>query len=137
MVRDHPEFRSTEVVVDTSVPRDHGLSAVWFALRLDIRAMDWINPYSKFPGYEAEARLRPVTPVPLLFERLGDLSGRESSVLQLLGDGLGTPAIAAELKIAPSTVSGHLRRIYLKLGVHSRAELREVLKRYPHLARSA
>lgn len=135
--RDHPVFRSTEVVVDTSVSRDHGLSAVWLALRLDIRAMDWVNPYSKFPGYEAEPRLRPVTAIPPIFERLGDLSGRESSVLQLLSDGLGTPEIATELRIAPSTVSGHLQRIYLKLGVHSRAELREVLKRFPHLARSA
>jgi DNA-binding NarL/FixJ family response regulator len=69
--------------------------------------------------------------------RLPSLSRRELEVANALVTGKPTSAIADELHIAPSTVSGHLQRIYLKLGVHSRAELKEVLKRYPHVARSA
>jgi DNA-binding CsgD family transcriptional regulator len=134
---EHPQFRSTEVAVDSEVSRDEGLAALWLRFGLDIRSMDWVNPYAAFPGHVATDVIRPLSPVPSIFERVGQLSGRETGVLRLLSDGKATNEIARELRIAPSTVSGHLQRIYLKLGVHSRAELLELLRRQPNIARSA
>jgi DNA-binding NarL/FixJ family response regulator len=50
------------------------------------------------------------------------LSPREQDVLALLGQGLGTAAIAERLVISMTTVSTHIQRILSKLGAHSRAE---------------
>jgi DNA-binding NarL/FixJ family response regulator len=50
------------------------------------------------------------------------LSPRELEVLTLLGEGLGTAAIADRLVISTTTVSTHIQRILGKLGAHSRAE---------------
>ncbi|MCK7593294.1 helix-turn-helix transcriptional regulator [Pseudomarimonas salicorniae] len=50
------------------------------------------------------------------------LSPRESEVLALLGEGLSVEAIAERLARSRHTVSNHLRRVYAKLRVHSRAQ---------------
>lgn len=50
------------------------------------------------------------------------LSGREMEVLQLLAQGCTDKRIAETLVIAPETVHKHLKNIYGKLDVHSRAE---------------
>ncbi|MGH3085560.1 MAG: response regulator transcription factor [Gaiellaceae bacterium] len=50
------------------------------------------------------------------------LSPREQDVLELLGQGLGTAAIAERLVISTTTVATHIQRILSKLGAHSRAE---------------
>jgi LuxR family transcriptional regulator, maltose regulon positive regulatory protein len=50
------------------------------------------------------------------------LSGRELRVLRYLPTHLSAPEIAAELSVSPATVRTHLRNLYIKLGVHSRAE---------------
>ena len=50
------------------------------------------------------------------------LSDREQEILQLLGRGRQNKEIVDQLKISPSTVATHIRRIYEKLHVHSRAE---------------
>jgi LuxR family transcriptional regulator, maltose regulon positive regulatory protein len=49
-------------------------------------------------------------------------SPREHDVLSVLCDGLGNEDIARQLFISPSTVKVHLRHIYEKLGVHTRAQ---------------
>jgi LuxR family transcriptional regulator, maltose regulon positive regulatory protein len=53
---------------------------------------------------------------------LEPLSERELRVLRYLPTHLSAPEIAAELSIATSTVKTHMRSLYGKLGVHSRAE---------------
>jgi PAS domain S-box-containing protein len=53
---------------------------------------------------------------------VGDLTVRESQVLELLVQGLGTSDIAGSLIISPSTVRNHVQNILGKLGVHSRPE---------------
>ncbi len=50
------------------------------------------------------------------------LSDREREILQLLARGRQNKEIVTALGISPSTVATHIRRIYEKLQVHSRAE---------------
>jgi ATP/maltotriose-dependent transcriptional regulator MalT len=55
--------------------------------------------------------------------RAGDaLSGREGEILRLVGNGLSNKRIAHALKIAPETVKSHVKRIFVKLEVRTRAE---------------
>lgn len=49
------------------------------------------------------------------------LTAREVDVLKLVARGLSNPEVAAELVLSPRTVHAHLRSVYRKLDVHSRA----------------
>jgi DNA-binding NarL/FixJ family response regulator len=57
------------------------------------------------------------------------LSEREKEILTLVADGLTNPQVAERLYLSPRTVSQHLRSIYRKLGVPSRAAAREASER--------
>jgi len=50
------------------------------------------------------------------------ISDRELEVLGLLGEGLGTSAIARTLYMSESTVKSHIAQIYQKLGANNRAQ---------------
>ncbi|MEM7572897.1 MAG: response regulator transcription factor [Bacteroidota bacterium] len=58
------------------------------------------------------------------FQRLkaSPLSKRETEILRLLCDGLHYRAIADQLFLSAHTVKSHIKNIYSKLHVHSRAE---------------
>ena len=49
------------------------------------------------------------------------LTTREAEVLSLLAEGLTDPQIAERLYVSRNTVNAHLRAIYGKLGVNTRA----------------
>jgi DNA-binding NarL/FixJ family response regulator len=51
------------------------------------------------------------------------LSKRETEVLELLMKGLSYKEIASQCFITMDTVFSHIRKIYSKLNVHSRAEI--------------
>ncbi len=51
----------------------------------------------------------------------GGLSPREIEVLRLVAEGLTDGQVAQRLYLSPRTVGNHLRSIYKKLGVPSRA----------------
>ena len=51
------------------------------------------------------------------------LSPREQEIIRLIAKGLPNKTIAAILEISPWTVATHLRRVFMKLGVSSRAEM--------------
>jgi LuxR family maltose regulon positive regulatory protein len=53
---------------------------------------------------------------------LEPLSDSETRVLRYLPTHLSAPEIGAELSVSTSTVKTHMRNLYAKLGVHSRAE---------------
>lgn len=55
--------------------------------------------------------------------RYGGLTGRESEVLRLIGEGRTNQEIAGILCLSPNTVQTHRSRIMDKLGLHSRAQL--------------
>ena len=58
------------------------------------------------------------------------LSAREVEVLVLVAEGLTDPQVAERLYLSPRTVGQHLRSVYRKLGVPSRAAAaREALQR--------
>ena len=53
---------------------------------------------------------------------------QESQIAQLASEGLTNPEIGAKLFLSPRTIEYHLRRVYPKLGISSRKELRTVLQ---------
>jgi len=50
------------------------------------------------------------------------LSERETEILQLLSEGLNYRSIAEKIFLSPHTIKSHIKNIYAKLHVHSRAE---------------
>ncbi|WP_235008181.1 helix-turn-helix transcriptional regulator [Microbacterium timonense] len=55
------------------------------------------------------------------------LTAQERSIVELAAQGLSNKEIGVKLFLSPRTVSGHLYRAFPKLGVTSRAALRDVL----------
>ena len=60
-------------------------------------------------------------------ETFGELTAQEAHIARLAGQGLTNPEIGAELYISPRTVEWHLRKIFTKLGISTRRELRRSL----------
>ena len=60
-------------------------------------------------------------------ETRDELTAQERQIAQLARDGLSNPEIGARLFLSPRTVEWHLRKVFSKLGIHSRMELAKVL----------
>lgn len=60
-------------------------------------------------------------------EAVDQLTDQGLNVARLAREGLTNPDIGSRLFISARTVQYHLRKVYLKLGIRSRAELRSVL----------
>jgi len=103
-----------EIVGDA--PAGNQLEVLKWASRLYAKGLDYVDRLAeeggRRPGEAVEQTLRraPLTP-------------RERDVVSLLVAGSSTRDIASETGLTVSTVNTYLKRIFSKLGVHSRVEL--------------
>jgi DNA-binding CsgD family transcriptional regulator len=60
-------------------------------------------------------------------ETVGGLTAQEAQIARLAQSGRSNPEISTQLFISPRTVEWHLRKVFAKLGISSRKELRAAL----------
>ena len=59
-------------------------------------------------------------------ETTDELTAQEFQIAQLAREGFSNPEIGTRLFLSPRTVEWHLRKIFTKLGIPSRRQLRDV-----------
>jgi len=120
--RAHPDY---EGLLDAA--RQRVDDASWRAALAEGRAMSAEEAVEYALQPEPDRAVGPAPSEPSLPT---GLSAREVEVLRLVAGGMTNPRIAEELYLSPRTVGQHLRSIYRKFGVHSRAAAaREALER--------
>jgi DNA-binding NarL/FixJ family response regulator len=93
-----------------------------------LRAQPWVH--------RVDAQIRNLTEKPGGTVEIAGLTAKEYEVAQLAARGLTNKQIGAELFLSPRTVGTYLYRTYPKLGVSTRAALRDALNGHQPTAHS-
>ncbi|MDT7839864.1 LuxR family transcriptional regulator [Streptomyces justiciae] len=107
----------------TAEARPHLTAAHDTFVRLDAR------PWTERAA--AELRAAGVTLAPADADAVADLTPQELQIARLAAEGLTNRDIGTRLYLSPRTVGYHLHKIFPKLGVTVRAQLRDALGRLP------
>ena len=109
-----------QIFVDAGAHVAELLSSLHYATPQDSRLPPELRPYI---GSILADRARQRAPIsPTRASRITEsLSPREHSVLRSMSSGLSNKRIAQELQIAPETVKSHVKGIFIKLAVQTRA----------------
>jgi len=99
---------------------ERGVAAVRSGLDEVAFSAAWSEGRAMTPEQAVEYALEPSSATPRQKDT-AELSTREVEVLGLVAEGLTDPQVGARLYLSPRTVGQHLRSIYQKLGVPSRA----------------
>jgi DNA-binding CsgD family transcriptional regulator len=93
------------------------------------RAVDLFDQLGAGPWRERATHELGLTgaPTPDARDRLAALTAQERVIADLAATGLSNKQIGAQLYLSPRTVGAHLYRIFPKLGITSRASLRDAL----------
>jgi DNA-binding CsgD family transcriptional regulator len=96
-------------------------------LRLAVEAFDALGALGWADQAAAELRATGETARRRVPSTADELTPQERQIAVLLVDGNSIREAAARLFLSPKTVEYHLRKVYAKLGIHSRTELAEHL----------
>ncbi|UBU19015.1 helix-turn-helix transcriptional regulator [Nonomuraea gerenzanensis] len=84
----------------------------------------------------AGAELRIIGAAPPAADPYTSLTWQEQRIADLAASGLTNKEIGARLRLSPRTVSSHLYRVFPKLGVTTRAALRDAMNRHDRVTAS-
>ncbi|TDO68688.1 regulatory LuxR family protein [Kribbella sp. VKM Ac-2571] len=96
-------------------------------LRLAVEGFDTLGALGWADQAAAELKATGETARRRVPSTADDLTPQERQIAVLLADGNSIREAAARLFLSPKTVEYHLRKVYVKLGIHSRTELAEHL----------
>ena len=81
-----------------------------------------VNEGASFGKSSASDLLKAWASGPATVDLASILTQQETTILQMIADGVSTPELAAELYISPRTVKNHLTSAYRKLEVNDRTQ---------------
>ncbi|WP_030684629.1 helix-turn-helix transcriptional regulator [Streptomyces sp. NRRL B-1347] len=108
----------------------HGRQAARATLTLAAEAFERLDTPPWAEGARAELRASGAS-APTSTARLAALTWQERRIADLAAGGLTNKEIGARMHLSPRTVSSHLYRVFPKLGITSRAALRDALGKLP------
>jgi DNA-binding NarL/FixJ family response regulator len=100
------------------VPKTHAVEDLVSVIRLAVEGGVVVATGGLPPRPAPLGREPPAAPPPR--RPTAALTDREVEILQRLADGLSTDEVARALDISPLTVRAHMKKIFTKLGVHSK-----------------
>ena len=117
------ERARTELLWGESLRRRRHRSAARAHLRLALEAFDQLGAHPWAAIARTELRATGETARARVPEALDRLTPQELQVARFVAEGATNREVAARMFISPRTVDHHLRNVFAKLGITSRAEL--------------